>query len=273
MSVATYTLVECLNISATSLNNFILDVGANSLVTSCNFASSGTGGGSARCKRLDANATAAVDCDFSNTCTTAANAVLAAAAQTNRILACRISCTNGPGITVSGAYGTVIGNIIYSSTVGISLTSTSANGASVLIANNTIYNCSTAGIQLPNSAAADDLPICFNNHIQDCGKSIDSLYSATADLQVFWAYNRTDNTSPDSGFTDWQAATNRGNVATATATEYVNAGARDFNLATGTLGRNAGWPKYASMGALQLDAAAGGGGGWGFRRRPRITGA
>ncbi len=254
LNLTSYTVIENISISASSLNNYLLFVAFYALIHHCDLVISGTGGASARAIGLSDVGASAIDCDVSNTCTTAVAAITVAGSGT-KIVGCRINCTNAVGIGYTAAYGAIVDNIIANSVTGISLTAGAGNSGSILVYHNTIYNCSAEGILFPNSASTTGIMIAMNNHIQDCGQSIDSAYAATANLSVWWAYNRTDNTSPDAGFADWQTASDYGNITTATALEYPGSG--DYNLTAGTSAIGAGFPKYASMGALQKSASGG----------------
>lgn len=254
LTLGTFTVLESMDVSATSLNNSVIDVPLNSLLVRSNVSISGTGGGSTRAVRLDGVAAAVIDSDFSNTCTTAAAAVLCSGLG-NRVIASRVACPNGPAVVVTAGYSAILDNIIADCTIGVSLTSTSSNGVTTTIYGNTFYDCSSECILLPNSVNADDLPIVMNNHMQDNQQSIDSGYAATNDLCVWWSHNREDNTAASDGFDDWQTASNTGNVTTATALEYPGSG--DYNLSSGALAIGAGLPKFRSMGALQVSASGG----------------
>ena len=255
-----YTFFEAMRFEASSLNNFVVDAVLNSHLISCVINTSGTGGGSARCARLDAVYVSAINCDFSNTCTTAAGAILLSN-NANRVLFCRINCTNGQAITCNGASPFICGNVIFNSVVGVDITAVLASAATIV--NNTIYNCSTSAVRVMNSATADDIPVLINNHITDCGQGLLSLYAGTGNLPIITGWNRTrDNTSADSGFADWLTATNYNLVTTDTggaSTDYTNAGSGDFTLIANAPGVGAGLFSPASIGAFQRSASGGGG--------------
>jgi hypothetical protein len=246
-SARDYVIYESMNVSnATGINNPAFGLtGLYTAVVNCNVSHSGTGGANAHAVSGTGTGTSFIDCDASNTCTTASSAINNTG-DFARVRYCRAVCTNGAAFRIGR--GSLAGCIGYNSAQGI--VNTHASAALFSVDSCTFYNCTDA-YQGGNVAYAG-APLFTNCHITDCGQGFESLYVGTGNLALLRWYTRTrDNTSADSGFPDWP---NYGPVTTdngAAATDYVDAAGGDFRLVRTAAGAGAGWFQYTSIGAHQ----------------------
>lgn len=173
---------------------------------------------------------------------------------------CRVRDSQANGIKVSAIGGVVAFNVVKADAIGLRYTNTTVSQPAIFLCN-TVY-AGTKAIEVA-SAAYTVIHYFIGNHLTDAsGYSIDSLYSATANIAAVIANNRfRDNASGSSnGFGDYATATDWGNVTTdygAVATDFVDAANGDFRLLANAVAIGAGL-NGADIGALQraLDAQA-----------------
>ena len=179
-----------------------------------------------------------IRCDIS--CTGAAHGVLVDADLGARIAYCRFKMTATADCINVQTSAVFIGCTFHgngnASSIGIDVDAMPA-GENPIIDRCTFYNLGTA-LRLPNVVAVSAI-LLTNNHVTDCAKYIDNLYVTDEDV-LFELNNRTrDNITPRTGVFQGVLA---GEVITDTGgaeTDYVNAGAGDFNLISGAPGINA----------------------------------
>ena len=246
----TGNFIEIENLSVTSNSaSAAVTLAANCSITRCYITSGGTGSGSQALSPGSASPVLVIDNDIF-----------------------QLGASGGAAaIFIQGAGAKLIGNRVRSvSGAGINCRST------VVVRNNTVFNCGTVGILMDSTSGA---PLIDGNTIVGCaGDGIDIITGTTglqfivgnmitdnggwavdfnsAAVAGYVAYNRTrDNTSGAYNLaTDWVAATSFGDVTTDTggaATDYVDAGGLDFNLIRLSPATSASLPQFASMGALQ----------------------
>lgn len=110
------------------------------------------------------------------------------------------------------------------------------------------------GVRVANVAHTGVMLFLGNLIANMTGYAFDSLYQASADLAAVFAYNRVrDNGATQRGFTDWYNATNTDEVSTddTDANEFVNLGAQDIRLKSGSLAKGAGGAGSMDIGACQ----------------------
>ena len=248
-----YIVWESINFSSSSLDNpFMSLTGVANTMINCKVAMSGTGGTSARPVGMNGNGSRLIDCDISNTCTTAMAAI--ATAHVNTIIGCKIKCTNKTGVRHESSQPTFIANsVIYGCVDGIAtLTGTTGH---IYCVNCTIQGCSSDGLELFNGAHTN-APSFINCMITDCGGyAWNSLYTGTANLPIFRYYNRTrDNTSGDAPSGGFDNHTNIGEVTTdggSQSSDYVDYSNANFRLVKDSPAVGAGVFQYTSIGAFQ----------------------
>lgn len=214
---------------------------------------------SARCLQGD-NSVHLINSDFS--CTGASHAALVDVDLDCRFDYCRFKSTSSSGhITCEGS--SISGCVFWGNSSSVAVSFQTANSAAAaMVSECTFSNIGTA-VQFPN-AVNGLAPIVVNNYATGCSKFIESLYSSTANYAVIVGNNRTRNiTTMYTGIEEIEF----GGVTTAgsDATDYVNAGAGDFNLLSTAPGVSVAMRQYRSMGALQRDQTGGGGSGGGLR--------
>jgi len=179
----------------------------------------------------------------------------------------RVSCTND-GAVISP--NSIENNVIHNNTGdGIEIACSNSQRAymqQLLIANNQVTNNGGFGINF-SGASVTDLVLSrlgariINNNFGSAGSS-------------------TNNTSGICNLT----LTLTGSDNVEINPQYTNAAGGDFSIGTNTKALGfpltpigaaivAGNRSYVDIGAVQREEPAAGGGGWGFRRRPRVTGA
>lgn len=227
--------------------------GANAAFMNCSIAGSGTGGASNGTITMSGLHGCVFNCDISNTCDTTLRA-LTVTQTSSLVLACRLSCTNGAAVYVVGG-GRIVGCVIYGSTVGIA--NSGAWVAAPAIIGNTIVGNTNGIVAYTGSTTAH----IINNLIADNTEyGIDG--TDASGIAMLLAHNRfRNNGSGNVRYSDdWATATSYGHVTTGASSDFLDAGAGDYRLATDSPARAAGIPAYSDIGALQHADPAGGGG-------------
>ncbi len=192
-----------------------------------------------------------IDCDAKLMGTSGGTAAISGI----RVIGCHVTQSSANGINLTTAPGTAVSNVVDNCTAGngISLTGTATQYA--FFWGNTVANC-LRGLSVGNNAYTAAM-IFGNNHITDCGTSIYSGYSATANLAGVFLFNRTrDNGNDVTGFTNWLASTDWGLVTTDTGdntTDFMASDTGDFRLVHNAPGIRSGFPTYTDIGALQAN--------------------
>ncbi len=248
-----FIILESVQITGTRSGVILsLATGADCGIVRCLVSENSTNGSAACCTLNQARAFA-FDCDMELVAASGGLEALLMPGSGSRAMACRITGKTAPAIIASNT-SQILNCILYNSTIGISVTSTTA---AMLIAGCTITGNSGDGIDVITATTVTQT--YANNIITDNGGyGIDFNNAATA---PFLYSNRTrDNALGAYNLaTDWVAATNYGAVTTDTGgaeTDYTNAGSLDYRLISTSPAKGAGLPPSMSMGAYQ---SAGGG--------------
>lgn len=252
LTVLGFTIVESLNLTGT-ITGSTFSPGASCIIRGCKIDNASTnagafavahGGSTSSCSYFDS--------DLTLSAANAAAVVLTTAANSTRVICCRIK--GGIGIALSTATLTAVGNVMYASG-GSHINTTSAAGAVVALFN-TLVSSGGSGINIVASSTGTHT-ILGNMITDNAAYGINWNTAAGAGLL---AHNRyRDNTSGNINLgTDWTAATDYGAVTTDTGgpeTDYVNAGTNDYNLIPASPAKAAGWFSYMDIGALQRQEA------------------
>ncbi|MFQ5409240.1 MAG: hypothetical protein ACE5FI_12570, partial [Anaerolineales bacterium] len=170
-----------------------------------------------------------IDCDATNTSSTAGMAVFISAGQCC-VYHCRITHPTGIGIMLSGAgvvFPTIVGCLIYECNVGVQ--SQYNAGPLPFLVCNTVVDCTTAAIKSQTYNKTTPLIACDNIFTDNGYIFYDAVVN---DHPVFFWRNRTrDNTSANTGIVDWPDDLNA--ITTDTGgpeTDYTDATNDDYTL-------------------------------------------
>ncbi len=192
----------------------------------------------------------AFDCDVFLTGASGTGTALALNSTNSSAIACRIetSGTSGSitGITLGGAGSTVADCVV----IG-------AGGLSGITAiGGIVMNCTVVGYIDGIKASGAIATLLVNNLITD--NTTRAINNALVSNPTINFYNRLRDPITINSATNWTTATSLGNVTIdgAAFSDYVNAAAGDYRLATGSPAIGAAQPASASMGALQKAVSA-----------------
>ncbi|MBD3297879.1 MAG: hypothetical protein GF341_04425 [candidate division Zixibacteria bacterium] len=177
----------------------------------------------------------------------------------------------------------MMGCVIYdNSSHGVKVRKTEAGYCMLRAVNCTIDGNGGNGFDLAQNGGDGRAVECVNTVISNNGGyGIDLNTESPHDLVMYllntWFYNNTGGSFSDSKSASdfWPGS----DITTGTDPSFTNAAGDDFTLGASSGLIAAGFPGvlpaggtgYMDIGALQREA--GSGGGWGFQRRPRVTGA
>ncbi len=257
-----FIIVEALSVTsanATSGGATIDCDGTDVYVTRCAVVNSATSANAVGVTTSGTRCTV-IDCDVSLTGLSGANAAILSNTTLTRIIGNRVK--GGPAIGISLA-GTNAGPVVAFNTIFASTGNGIVTGAvstSIIALFNTIVGGGADGINIITASTGSQLLV--GNMITDnTGDGIDMVSTANA---AFTSNIRTrDNANAYANQGDWITATNYAPVTTDTGgpeTDYVASGSNDYRLILASPATNAGLPLYASIGALQRQSAASGGG-------------
>lgn len=254
LSMAAYSIIQNLDIIAAISTVMVGPVTIDRCaVISCNVVNT-QNNASARTVTLD-DGCMMINCDMA--CTGAAHGVVAFISNESLAIGCRFSGADSDALLGTND-STIVNCVFYGNAANIGIdVSTINNGLRII--GNTFYNLDTA-VRLPNAVNAGFITT-INNCCTDCGKWINSQYSATATMSAIIANNRTrDITTLLTGIEGVEF----GEVTTDTGgpdTDYVNANAGNFRLIATAPGIGTGLVAYMDIGAYQRVAEAGSSGG------------
>ncbi len=200
-----------------------------------------------------------LDCDVELNGASGGSAAIAATTSANlRVVGCRIK--GGPALGISVSTGSIIlmGNTIFAGTgnqvVGL------VTGSGVTAFYNTIVGGGADGVNFLTGTTS--LQCLVGNMFTD--NTGFGVNSAGATMAIVGSYNRfrSNTAGPKNNAADWFTTTAWGEV-TSTTGDYVTPGS-DYRLLSTSPAAGAALPQSASMGALQLPATSGGGGGSGI---------
>lgn len=240
-------ILRNLVLTGTSASGTVLGVSSGpTTVIECSITNTGNNA-SSKAMTDNQNATSVINCDL--TCAT--GDAINSSGFNSSYLSNRISASGGNGINLTSNLATIVGNTFLPCAIGVKIGA--ANSSAAIIVQNTFYGQTTACVQVLNSASATLRTTIVGNMMTDSAYAVKSLYQPTGDLPITRYYNRTrDNTSADTGFTEWPSI---GEVTTDTGgpeTDYVNAAGNDFRLISTSPAKGAGVPAYIDIGACQF---------------------
>ena len=241
-------VLESLNITASALDEDLLDLGGTSIVKSCTITNNHSGTSAVGIK-FGGNNGAAIDCDV--TCSGASSlAGIYIIATGIRVVGCRLKCVGGAAALGAANRSAISDSILFASVDGFKgLTSMAA--WEVTINDCTIYGCTT-GVNLP-SGTVTNIAVVTQCAITDCTTGI----SVGTDGPVITWGNRYRNNGADTAtITDWHTGTNW-NPTTGSgshAVDFVDAPNGDFRIQPASSLRKAA-PGYKDIGALTYQGA------------------
>lgn len=243
-----YLVLESLNISASALDEDLLDLGGYSFVKSCTITNSHSGASAVGIKFGAANG-AAIDCDV--TCSGATSlAGISVLATGVRIVGCRLKCVGGSAVSATANRCTITDSIMFASVAGFKGLS-AMTAWEVTINDCTIYGCTT-GVDLP-SGTVSNIALITQTSITDCTTGI---AVGTDGAVITWGNRYRNNTDDTTTITDWHTGTNYNAVtgSGSASVDFIDAANGDFRVQTGSALRKAA-PGYKDIGGLVYQGA------------------
>lgn len=237
--------IRCLNFTSAKTSTSIFIMGVACVTFRCKIASTANNAvhcftGGLKCI-VD-------DCDFTHVGTSGTFAI-----DTALLNNCRLTSTNGSGVTMASTAGSVIviDSLFYDMAASqVAINQPNANQLT-WVANCTFDNIVGTCITIPDVAQVSPMTIIEDNQVTNCGTFLNNLRSATQAIWFVSERNRIRDTS--TSYTGWYTNTSNSDITTSQtdANEYVDRTNKDFHLKDGAKGQGGAWPSYLDTGCFQ----------------------